>query len=342
MNPNWQQVIERTGGTVAADGVAVFGAPRQELEVARSGTVAIPLTDRGLIRASGDEAALFLQNLLTNDSKNQRPEHAQYNAFCTAKGRMLASFLQWRDGADYLLQLPADIHAAILKKLGMYILRSRLTLTDASNQFALIGVAGPGAAEALRKLGPDPEPLMGVAPFSSGLLIRLEAQRYEVVVRAEALARVWSALAETAQPVGTDVWRWLDIQAGVPRISAPIQEEFVPQMANFELIGGVCFKKGCYPGQEIVARTQYLGKLKRRMYMAHAPENAIPQVGAHLYGPDTADQSCGMVVDVTDAPGGGYDLLAVIQMSSAEHGDVRLDALDGPRLQFKPLPYAIT
>jgi tRNA-modifying protein YgfZ len=342
MNPNWQEVIEKNGGKVTAEGLAVFGAAEPELELARIGTVAIPLTDRGLIRASGEEAGLFLQNLLTNDSKSQRFEQAQYNALCTAKGRMLASFLQWRHGQDYLLQLSGDIHAAILKKLGMYVLRSKLTLADASGDFALIGISGPDARNAVSGLGADPEPLMGVAPFANGLVIRLETQRYEVAIPIEAAEAVWSSLKDSAQPVGSHVWRWLDIRAGVPRISARTQEEFVPQMANFELIGGVCFKKGCYPGQEIVARTQYLGKLKRRMYLAHSPEPVAPEVGAHLYGPETAEQSCGMVIDVTGAPGGGYDLLAVIQMSSAEHGEVRLDSLAGPILEFKPLPYTLT
>jgi tRNA-modifying protein YgfZ len=342
MNPIWQNAVEQIGGTFAAEGIAVFGVIEEELDLARSGTVIAPLTDRGLIRASGEEAGLFLQNLLTNDAKNQRAEQALYNAFCTAKGRMLAGFLQWRDGSDYLLQLSGDIHAAVLKRLGMYVLRSKVKLTNATDEFALIGACGPKARDAVRGLGADPEALLGVASFAGGLVIRLAPERYEIAARVEALGDIWNTLKEAARPVGTHVWRWLEIQAGIPRISGRIQEEFVPQMANFELIGGVSFKKGCYPGQEIVARTQYLGKLKRRMYLAHCPGTEAPEVGAHLYGPDTAEQSCGMVVDAAKAPGGGYDLLAVIQMASAESGDVRMGSLGGPRLAFKPLPYAVS
>lgn len=342
MNPSWQEAIEQTGGAVTPEGLAVFGVVDKELELARSDTVIVPLTDRGLIRAAGEEASVFLQNLLTNDTKNQRAELAQYNAFCTAKGRMLASFLQWRDGPDYLLQLSGDIHASVLKRLGMYVLRSKLKLTDATGESALIGICGPDARGILSRLGVEADPLMAVVPFASGLAIHLEANRYELAVKIDALSDVWNVLKAAAQPVGTHVWRWIEIQAGIPRISGPIQEEFVPQMANFELIGGVCFKKGCYPGQEIVARTHYLGKLKRRMYLANCDATEAPEAGAHLYCPETGDQSCGMVVDAAQAPGGGHDLLAVIQMTSADNGDVRLGSLNGPRLTFKPLPYPIT
>jgi len=181
-----------------------------------------------------------------------------------------------------------------------------------------------------------------VARFADGSVIRLSDQRYQVVARAEAAASVWQQLAAGARPVGTHVWHWLDIGAGVPRITRRTQEEFVPQMANFELIGGVSFQKGCYPGQEIVARTQYLGKLKRRMYLAHLSAPVAPQPGDHLYSPDLPEQSCGMVVNAAPAPGGGHDLLAVIQMTSADGGEVHLGAADGPRLQFKPLPYALS
>lgn len=342
MNPVWKSLLEPHNARLADDGAVSFGDLSSELSAARSGTVLVPLTHVGLIRASGADAGDFLHNLMTNDVKHLVPHLAQHNSLCSAKGRMLASFLIWREGADYLLQLSRDLHPAILKKLGMYVLRSKVKLSDASGDHALMGVAGNGVDAALQALGVDLKPNLRTAAFAEGTAIRLDEQRIQIAARTESAAGVWQRLAATARPAGTEVWRWLDIRAGIPQITARTQEEFVPQMANFELIGGVSFQKGCYPGQEIVARTQYLGKLKRRMYLAHLAQDAAPEAGTHLYSADMAEQSCGMVVNSAQAPDGGHDLLAVIQMSSADGKDVHVGSLNGPSLEFRALPYALS
>jgi folate-binding protein YgfZ len=338
---NWTEFLTRGRARIADDGTVGFdeGATAPD---PGSGAVAVPLTHVGLIRASGEEAAVFLQNLLTNDARNLKPGQAQYSGFCSAKGRMLASFLIWRDGSDYLLQLSRDLHAGILKKLGMYVLRSKVKLSDASEDYALFGIAGTGAADLAAGTAEVPQAAMGVASSDHGTVIRLGEQRFEVAVRAAGAEALWGRLRTAARPAGTAVWRWLEINAGIPQITGRTQEEFVPQMANFELIGGVSFNKGCYPGQEIVARTQYLGKLKRRMYLAHVGGNQPPEPGTPVYGAELPDQSCGMVVASAPAPGGGSDLLAVIQMSSAEAGEVHVGTADGPSLALKPLPYALS
>ena len=341
MNPIWKALLEQYHGQIADDGAVSFGDLSSELSAARSATVLVPLTHVGLIRATGVDAGDFLHNLMTNDVKHLVPHLAQHNSLCNAKGRMLASFLIWREGSDYLLQLSRDLQPAILKKLGMYILRSKVKLSDAGDDYALMGIAGTGVDAALESLGVDLKPALRTAPFSDGTAIRLDGQRCQIAVRTEAAGQVWQRLAAMARPAGTEVWRWLDISAGIPQITTRTQEEFVPQMANFELIGGVSFHKGCYPGQEIVARTQYLGKLKRRMYLAHLAQDTAAEAGAHLYSADMEDQSCGMVVNSALAPGGGHDLLAVIQMSSADGQDVHVGSLNGPQLEFRALPYAL-
>jgi folate-binding protein YgfZ len=341
MNSSWRTAIEQSDGQVCEDGSVAFGEIADGLAAAQAGTVVAPLTDIGLIRVSGEDATAFLQNLLTNDTQRQRADQAQYNALCSAKGRMLANFIEWREGPDYLLQLSRDLHAPILKKLSMFVLRSKVNLSDAGDDYCVMGVAGGDADTVVETLGASLQSPMSVAPFADGTVIRLDERRYQVVARPRAAAAVWQRLATRARAVGTEVWHWLDIVAGIPRITGRTQEEFVPQMANFELIGGVSFKKGCYPGQEIVARTQYLGKLKRRMYLANMNAPDIPQAGDQLYSPDLPEQSCGMVVNAAPAPGGGSDLLAVIQMTSADGGDVHLGSADGPRLHFKSLPYAL-
>jgi hypothetical protein len=151
---------------------------------------------------------------------------------------------------------------------------------------------------------------------------------------------MWDQLAPLAKPVGATSWRWLEVAAGIPHITSFTQEEFVPQMANLELIGGVSFTKGCYPGQEVVARTKYLGKVKRRTYRAHVQGNC-PRPGTDLFSPDLPDQSCGKVIEAAPSPAGGCEMLASMLMSSAETGDVRLGSADGPRLEFRSLPYAL-
>lgn len=337
MKQDWIDFLQQQGAR--NDGLD-FGNLPEELLSAQSATIITPLTDIGLIRVAGEDATVFLNNLLTNDVKTLPPDGIQRNGFCSPKGRLLATFMIWREGADLMIALSADLHAAILKKLSMYVLRSKVKLTDASNEQMLIGLSGPDASKALADLGPTPTGLLRSTSLEHGQAMRLDEHRYLLAVRASAAEGVWRKLAMFGRPTGLAAWRWLEIMSGIPLISAATQEEFVPQMINFELIGGVSFKKGCYPGQEIVARTQYLGKIKRRMYRAHL-DNAVPVAGAHLYAPETGDQSCGRVVNCAPSPHGGSELLAVIQATCAEAGEVHLDNPSGPRLVFQPLPYSV-
>ena len=340
MRQDWTDFLARQG---ARADIENFGDPAVELAAARGETVFAPLADFGLIRAGGEEAATFLHNLLTNDVKNLAPDAARFAGLCTAKGRLIASFHLWHDrNDDLLLMLSADILPGILKKLSMYVLRSKVKLTDASDERVLIGLAGPESAAALQELGAAiPFPLQ-VVPFDDGQVVRLGEDRFLLALDPATAPAVWAKLSARSRAVGTAAWRWLEIAAGQPRIVAGTQEAFVPQMANLEAaeVGGVSFTKGCYPGQEIVARAQYLGKIKRRMYRARLEAPAAP--GTHVYAPETGDQHCGGIVTVAPSPEGGYDALVVVQDSCADAGDVHVGALTGPRLDFLALPYAVS
>lgn len=315
-----------------------FGNQSEELACAQSATIVAPVLDLGLIRVSGEEAKVFLNNLLSNDIKGLPANTAQRNGFCNAKGRLLATFIIWHDGADLMLALAADLHAAILKKLSMYVLRAKVKLSDASNERLLLGVSGPQAEAILAGIGNVPTGSLSLDQIDHGHVIRLDQQRFLLALDPSATQKIWQKLAVAARPVGLAAWHWLDIAAGIPQVTTSTFEEFIPQMVNLDLIGGISFTKGCYPGQEIVARTRYLGKIKRRMYRAHLDINR-PNCGDHLYAPETADQSCGRVVNVAPAPSGGHDLLAVIQSSCAEAGEVHLGNSSGPRLLLLQLPY---
>jgi folate-binding protein YgfZ len=164
-------------------------------------------------------------------------------------------------------------------------------------------------------------------------------QRFDVFVQTDVAAALWQKLATSCKPVGAPAWDWLMVQAGVPMVLPQTQDHFVPQMANMEILGGVSFNKGCYPGQEIVARSQYLGKVKRRLFLAHVDAAALP--GDELFSADLPDQSAGHVANAAAAPGGGCDVLAVVHTSSVDAGDVRLKSRDGAKLEFRPLPYPV-
>ncbi|GAB2889715.1 folate-binding protein YgfZ [Uliginosibacterium flavum] len=344
MNAPWSEFLQAHGASIDAatpDQIS-FRTPREETTLAARSTVLVPLIHLGLIHAAGEEAANFLHNLGSNDIKKLALERAQHNSLNSPKGRMLASFVIWRSEAGFSLALSADLHASILKKLSMYVLRAKVKLCDGGTERVLLGLAGPQATAALAAAGLSaPAEVLGVSQGDTRV-VHLDGERYLIDCPAEAAAQVWQTLTDAgAAAAGTAAWRWLDIQAGLPVVTAQTQDEFVAQMLNFELLGGVNFQKGCYPGQEIVARTQYLGKLKKRMVRAHVAETSDAQVGADVYAPEFGEQSCGKLVSVAESPEGGFDLLAVMQISAFEAGEVHLGAVDGPLLSLAALPYTV-
>ena len=337
MNSNWQEFLGAGGARFDRAIVSDFGDEKAELAAARDATVISPLTHLGVIEFSGEDAKSFLHNQLTSDVNHLEPASAQHSSWCTAKGRMLASFLLHCNATGYRALLSADLLAATCKRLQMFVLRAKVAISDVSDGHELIGVSGPNSAAALTHAGlPAPAREMEVAAFADGQVIRLDDKRYILVVASVAATTLWTRLAENARPVGTPVWQWLDIQAGAPLISEATKEAFIPQMTNFDKIGGVSFHKGCYPGQEVVARTQYLGKVKRHLYRIHA-DNAIA-AGTPIFCAQSPDPEhpCGMVANAAPSPGGGYDALAVIQETFATANDLELGALGGQRMAGAP------
>ncbi|MEI7456738.1 MAG: folate-binding protein [Nitrosomonadales bacterium] len=304
--------------------------------IEQTNTTLCNLSQFAALRVSGDDALSFLQNLLSNDIREVTETQAQYSSFNTAKGRMLASFLIWRDADDYLLQLPEVLADALRKKLGMYVLRAKVKITDARHEVVSLGLSGchPALPAVCLEL-----PLMGVIESAelACRIIKIGENRFMLNSTPEQQQQLVAAL--NTPIVDSDTWDWLNIRAGTPVIVPGTQEQFVPQMVNFDLIGGINFKKGCYPGQEIVARMHYLGKPKRRMYLAHSPIAANP--GDELYSEEMADQACGMIANAAPAPGGGFDVLAVLQITSRDAHPVHLHSLQGPVLAFESLPYPL-
>lgn len=342
MNQEWQNFLEQHGAHLHEGAVQHFGDLPAELLATRDSTVLCDLSQFGTLQVSGEEAQKFLQNLLSNDINAVNTKTAQLSSFNSPKGRMLATFLIWQSGADYFLQLPRSLTAAMHKRLAMYVMRSKVKISDVSDKVVCLGLSGNGAADLIKQhLDATLEQDWSVAQHGSASIIRIASNRFQINTNAQQATALWGSLAASAKPAGSGSWDWLNIRAGIPVITPATQEQFVLQMTNLDILGGVSFKKGCYPGQEIVARTHYLGKQKRRMYLAHLASDSAPEAGDELFSAEMAGQASGKVINASPAPGGGFDLLAVLQISSRETQSVHLQSLQGAALNFLPLPYPL-
>jgi len=348
---NWIDYLASLGARFHQDDASQiedFGNTLSAADLA-AGVVA-PVTDLGLIAVAGEDAASFLHSQLTNDVEHLGANEARLAGYCTPKGRLQATFLMWRGGQenqDIYLQLPRAIQAPLQKRLSMFVLRAKAKLRDATDEAAtaaVLGLAGARAGEALaRHVGALPATPYGKVDGAFGTVIRLadalDAPRYLWITSSETASAALPQLRDTLALGGNAAWHLADIHAGVPQVTQPTQEQFVPQMVNFELIGGVNFKKGCYPGQEIVARSQYLGKLKRRMALATLA-NAAVRAGDEVYAMDDPGQPSGMIVNAAPNGQGGADALVEIKVAALDQ-EVRHGSAGGTALAFLPLPYTL-
>ena len=340
MIDSWKNLLQSQGAVIEGSTVLHYGDPAAERAAAADGTIVADLSQLGMIAFRGEDTAAFLQGQLTNDVRSLHADTAQWSGFCNPKGRLLGNFLMWRQGEDTCLQLSGDILPGVLKRLSMFILRAKVQGRDASDENVRLVVAGPLALAAVSAaMGAVPDAVLRTASGEAGQVVRVGADKFVLSVTPERAAAVWQVLSQSATPVGAPVWDWLRLNAGIPMIVAATQEQFVPQMVNLEVIGGVNFQKGCYTGQEIVARSQYLGKLKRRMFLAHVEAEAAP--GDSLYSADIEGQATGTVVNAAPAPTGGFDVLAVAQVESASTQTLHLKSADGVALALRPLPYTL-
>jgi hypothetical protein len=258
---------------------------------------------------------------------------------------MLALMRLFKHNQGYALELPEELVSDLLAGLGKYVLRSKVSLADGGDALVRMGYSGPAAAQRLVALiGDIPKDNDEVTRPAGLTVIRLPGlhPRFEIVGDLESSQRLWASLLAHAAPVGPHAWGLLDILAGIPSVRRGTVEAFVPQMVNLPALKGVSFVKGCYTGQEVVARTEYLGKLKRRMYLAHLPSETSPPPlpGDPLYARAYEQgQGTGKVVDAQASPDGGYDLLVVVQVAAHDSGLVHLGSEEGPSLEFRPLPY---
>jgi folate-binding protein YgfZ len=302
------------------------------------------LDEVGLISFTGDEAVSFLQAQLTSDVAGLGVGRTQYSGYCSPKGRLLATFLLWRFDDEVVLQLPAALRESVQGRLSRYVLRSRVKIADATARYALFGLAGADALKALDALDARaPAALHDVGATAELRVTQLPVDRYLLLAPAERAPALRGALDNVlATRQDSRHWAALDVAAGIPVITAATQDAYVPQMVNLDLVGAVSYAKGCYPGQEIVARTHYLGRLKQRMYRIGVRGAAALEPGQPLFSPEFgADQASGAVLYSGAVAGDVREALAVVQRSSAQVRSVRLGSLDGPAVEFLSLPYSV-
>lgn len=364
MNERWIQLLQSQHahfnmGRVTAyadadlDGNAIASAPHT-----KDNTEAlVDLSHYGVIQVTGDDAASFLHAQLTNDVNALADGDAQWNGWCSVKGRLLVTFLIWRRGTDYFLMLPNALLPAILKRLGMFVLRAKVKLIDVSTslmRFAVVNIMNTASneADALHHLianMPTADMRCCILP-QGGDVIRLSAWRVVVVAEIDVAINHWQSIAPKTILSGASTWDLGNIRAGTIDITPETQDAYVPQMANFELSGGVSFKKGCYPGQEIVARTQYRGILKRRMQRVAFQCSNVPLPGTSIYSPEFPEQACGTIALAAlvgardgDEPSDSKNIeaLVVAQIESLRPGSLYLDAAFTQPMTLLDLPYRV-
>jgi folate-binding protein YgfZ len=301
----------------------------------------------GIIRVTGADAASFLQGQLTNDVALLGLNQSRLAAFCSAKGRMQASFTIYKQPAldpaqttpDIYMVCSRDILAPTLKRLSMFVMRAKAKLTDVTAEFDIFGLTG----NTINLIATQEINTPAIAKFNTSTIIALRP----ALGQSRALCIM---PAGDAPPVGeafsTELWNWGEVHAGIAFITSPIVEAFVPQMLNYESVDGVNFKKGCYPGQEVVARSQFRGTLKRRAFVVQIEASELqPLVGQEVFNDSDAEQACGMVVQVAKNPAtdlsGGYSAIVSMQVSASAGGQLTLGSANGANITLLPLPYPL-
>jgi folate-binding protein YgfZ len=344
MLQEWKSFLIQAGAVFDGDRVLHFIRPSNESAATISSTTIADLSHLGLIAITGKDASIFLQNLLTNDVSEVNEQHSQLTGLCNPKGRLLAIFRLFQWNSNFYLILPRNLLESVLKRLNMYVLRTQVSLTDASSQFCHFGLAGPQASNELKYLlNKVPATVNEVHQTPSYCVICVpgEPPRFEVLGEFNIIQKLWNDLSKIAAPVGNNFWELLTIRAGIATIYPETQESFIPQQVNLELTNGVSFTKGCYPGQEIIARMHYRGKPSRRMFLAHIAADKWPQPGEPIYLANNKEGQIGEIVTAQPAPEGGYDSLAVLQLNRFEKGNIVLSGEVAPRLTFCELPYEL-
>ena len=339
-NNDWQEYQFIQGAVFNNETITSFGNIENELQCTQNQNVICDLSHLGLLEISGDDAVTFLQGQVTNDVKLLGDNHAHYTGYCSPKGRLLALFFAFSHNQKLHLEVNQKLLEPIAKRLKMYVMRSKVTINDVSNSIVRIGLSGNNIADLLSPFfARVPKLAYESISGENGTIICMPSAgmpRYQIVGNTEQAKTIWQALKKDCKPVGKACWEWLEIQAGIPDVYLSTQEEFVPQMLNLDALNAINYKKGCYTGQEIVARTHYLGKVKRRTQLAHVASDSCPTIGDDVV--DANQQAIGKIVRCAPAMDTGFVVLVECRLESVALADIYWNNI---ALSIKQLPYSL-
>lgn len=342
INSDWQNFLNDSGAHLDERGVRDFEGSTCSDDAENK---LFDLSDIGVVKISGEDAPGFLQGQFSNDVSKLDGSNSQLSSYCTPKGRILACFRLFRDGDNFYMLIPSETLPATQKRLQMFVLMSKVTISDISSDVVRMGTFGQQLANRLsEQFGQLPNAENGFCSVNGVQVLRLAGNEPRLFVIGEPakLRPIWESANDGITRCGYPGWDLLDIRAGTPSVLTETVEAFVPQMINLHAIDGVSFSKGCYPGQEIVARMHYLGKLKRRMYRAEIETSNIPKPGTPLVSAHSdSGQGAGQVVSSAQTSADSCEILAVVQVSAFEAGDLRLENDTGPVLNFLDIPYEV-
>ena len=346
MQTDWQTFLARSGAEFKDNRLVHFGNPERELRVVLGGDILCDLSNYAVLAVSGADNSRFLHSQFINDVQSLDKNHSQLNGYCNPKGRLIANFRVFKREETIYLRLPEEMVEAVIKKLNIYKLRSQVSIKNVSGSFIRIGFSGKTADKKLaERLDTIPERVNEVHHHNNLTVIRVPGitPSYELYSDEADIQAIWTELDVNSAPVRTEAWKLIEILAGMPHITVPTSEKFVPQMLNYQAIDGLSLQKGCYPGQEIVARMHYLGKLKKRMYLTRIKSDHPPTANQELYSnrQGTGSRTTGNIINAERHPDGDYAALAVIQIEDAQSTDIYLGGTDGPKLEIAELPYTI-
>jgi len=327
MNPDWQiflstQAVSVNEGTATQEFIS-------------------DLSHLSIIEITGQDAVEFLNGQFTINIKQLAKNHLQFSAWCNPKGQVKTTFFIYRHKTGFNILLPAELKDSFLKQLQMYIMRANVKLIDKSDVLVRVGIQTNNNKLLAESTGSLPEQEGGITiqnglhclhTFSS----ENNSQRYIFIGSIEKLTNLWQEFLRHSTAMDTATWKLLDIQAGYPWLSQQTTEKLLPQMLNLDLIDGLDYQKGCYPGQEIIARLHFRGQLKRSLYLATCSVDVRPEIADRLYANDH-ENSIGIVINA-QVYEDKYYLLAVIEKELIEN-HLSLHEPNGAALTIQTLPY---
>lgn len=351
MNTTWQQFLQQQGAQLTENGaVKTFGQPELERFLIKNGPVLSSQTHQGLLKVSGEDAFSFLQNQLTNDLTEITEQQAQLSAWCDPKGQVLAIFTLFKQAEDYYLMFDGSLKAPIQKRLQMFILRSKVTLTDMTQEWAQIGYAGEFAnLDIQRLLKNKNQNLYQVTHCSLEsdndlIIVKLPGpyHRYQLIGNTQSLQTAWQTLRKQTDPTNNQDWNLLDIAAGIPQINQTNQGQYLAQFLNLDKLNAISFKKGCFPGQEIIARMHYRGKVTKRMLRLHLddPLSLNPMDSLNIQDETGKTFKFEIVLSNPDVLKGTL-CLAITTLKPLTQAQGQLKLENGTHVTIEPLPYEV-